>query len=78
MFKKIAITTGMILFLAAPCFAGELEETRLKMKNIQLEFQWLSERQKVLQYEAKALSTALQVLEAKAKEATKVDPVIDK
>ena len=67
--KKVILFLAaiMIFSVSSVAFAGELEEAKLQMQNIQLEFSYITERQKVLQFEGKALSEKIQAMEADKK-----------
>jgi len=62
--KKLFVSFCIILGLVGITYAGELEEAKLKMQNIQLEFSFMQQRQQVLQYEAKDLQQKIKKLEA--------------
>jgi len=65
--KIIGLIIGMAL-ITIPAWAGELEEAKLKMRNIELEFQLLQTRSQVLQFEAQELQVKIKALEAQKKD----------
>jgi len=73
---KRLILTVIILLIPAFAFAGPIEEKQLQLNALQWEYNYTTERQKVIQADAQRLAQEIKKLqaEAQAQEAEKVEP----